>query len=135
MRGSSRDEYCVSLALGDGVTNDTVLLEQARPQVAVEVDRLVVDGVVVWLQLVTLLDRHLVQEVSDLVCVPRVVDVPQGTHHHTLLPHALLGGEVTASLINGTQALLEQVVLVAVRRDTDVDDEVDSIAHIHVEVG
>ena len=85
MGGPGRNEYGISLTLRNGVANHAILLEQARPQVAVEVDRLVVDGVVVRLQLVTLLDGHLVQEVSDLVGIPWVVDVPEGPHHHPFL--------------------------------------------------
>ena len=135
MGGPGRNEYGISLTLRNGVANHAILLEQARPQVAVEVDRLVVDGVVVRLQLVTLLDGHLVQEVSDLVGIPWVVDVPEGPHHHPLPPHSLLGGQVATCLINRPQPLFEEVVLVAVLWDSHVDYQVDSITHVHVEIG
>ena len=134
MRGSRRNEYCVTLTLWNGVANHTIFFEQSAPQIAVEVDRLVVNRVVVRLQLVTLLNGHLVQEVSDLVRVPWVVDVPEGTHHHALLPHTLLCGEVAPGLIDCPQTLFEQVVLVAVRWHPHIDDEVDGITHIHVKI-
>merc|ERR1712113_1076395 len=44
MGGPGRNEYGISLTLRNGVANHAILLEQARPQVAVEVDRLVEKG-------------------------------------------------------------------------------------------
>jgi hypothetical protein len=50
----------IALALGRNVTSDSVFFVQPHSQVSVEVRRLIVDGIVVGVQPLALLERHLV---------------------------------------------------------------------------
>ncbi len=50
----------IALALGCIVTSDSVFFVQPHSQVPVEVRRLIVDGIVVGVQSLALLERHLV---------------------------------------------------------------------------
>ena len=59
-------------------TFDIVLLVEPQPQLPVEVGRLVVDGVVVRVEALALVDGDPLQEGADLGRVARVVDVPEG---------------------------------------------------------
>merc|ERR1719445_1920561 len=107
MRRPCRNEDCVSLALGNGVTLHPVFLKQPLSQMRSEVDTLVVDRVVVGLQLVALLHGDLVEEVPDLVGVPRMENVPQSPDPQTLAPDSVLHSHVTSSLVHRLEALTD----------------------------
>ena len=93
------------------------------------------DWIVVRLQLLPLLQRNLIEEVSDLVRVPRVEDVPESTDQYPGRPDTLSGCIVTASFINGPDTGLEVFLLVTVLGHPDIHDQVHSVAHVQVEVG
>lgn len=101
----SRYEYSVAEALDDGVSLHAILLVEALPEGAVQVPGLVVDGVVVWLELVPALDGHLVEQITDFVGVPGMVDVPQRPWHLLLLPHTPPGQDVAAGLVDSLKCL------------------------------
>lgn len=86
MGGSSGDEYGVAEALHDGVALDAVLLVQPHPERSVQVPVLIVDGVVVGLEAGAPLYSYFVEEISDFVRVPRIVDVPESAWKLALLP-------------------------------------------------
>ena len=72
-------------------------------ELAVDVPRLVVDGVVVRLDRLPALLRDLVEKVADFVCVARVPDVPEGARTLTLLTHALPGQHARVSIVDRLQ--------------------------------
>ena len=76
MWGASGDKDSVALTLGIGVAHHAIVFKQALTQPPVQVDGLVVDRIIVRLQLLALLQRHLVQEVADFVGVARMKNVP-----------------------------------------------------------
>ena len=135
MAGAARNEHGVSLALDDRVAFHAILGVKTHTKAGVQVGALVVDRVVVWVQTSSLLDRHPVEQIPDLVGVPRVVDVPQGSRQLPLLPDSVLHAEVAARLVNLLQDQSDVLLLAGVTGDPHVDQQVDSVAHVEVKVG
>ena len=74
---SSRDENGVAEELDERVRLNLVLVEETLAERGVQVERLVVNGVSVKVDLLTSLLCNFVEHISDLVGVLRVEDVPQ----------------------------------------------------------
>ena len=135
MTSPSRDEDGVPTALDHGVALHSILRVKPSPQSGIEVGALVVDWVVMRIQSLPVLYGHLGEEVSDLVGVPGVVDVPQGSRQLPLLPDSVLHAEVAARLVNLLQDHSDVLLLAGITGDAHVDQQIDSVAHVEVKVG
>ena len=130
MAGAARNEHGVSLALDDRVAFHAILGVKTHTKAGVQVGALVVDRVVVWVQTSSLLDRHPVEQIPDLVGVPRVIDVPDRPWQLPFVPHSPSHDDVAASFVDLTENQLDVLLLLAVPRDPHVHHQVDRITHV-----
>ena len=105
------------------------------PELAVQEDILIVNGIGVRLQPLTFLQGYFVQHVPDLVGVARMINVPNCAWNCVTLSQPLSCQDITVGFFDAPQTLSDVLVPVAVFRDACVDHDVASIGHIDVEVG
>lgn len=98
------NEHCVSGTLRVSVAHHPILFVQPLPQLVVQVDTLVVNGIGVGLQLLALLQGHTVEHVPDLVGVSRVVQVPDSAHGDPGAADSGTSQKITVGFVYGFQA-------------------------------
>ena len=76
MAGPSWDKDSVSSTLDDSIALDTIVLVQPLPQLGIQVGALVMNGIVMGVQSSSLFYCYFVEQISDLVGVSRVEDMP-----------------------------------------------------------
>ena len=129
------NEDGVSLALRVRVPDHAVLLVQPLPELAVQKHVLVVNRIRVRLQFLTFLKSNFVQEVPDLVCVARMVDVPDCAGDGSAVAQPLSRQNVAIGFFHRLHPFSNVLFAVAVLREADVDHDIAGVGHVDVKVG
>ena len=79
-----------------GLTLDTIFSIETLPQILVQIGRLIVDGVIVGIESLALLQGYFSQKVSDFDSVLGMEYVPQCSRQLIPLPYPEFHGNVTA---------------------------------------
>lgn len=76
VRGSSRDEDSVTQELHNGPALHTILFKESLSEDLVQIPTLVMNWVMIWRILLALLFSNLPEQLSDLLCILRCINVP-----------------------------------------------------------